>query len=256
MKKIIHSVFYYLLDIFTFQKGVPRNINGFVVRFPAQWSRYYLGNYEKDSFSFFKKEIKKNNTILDIGAHIGLYSSPFAELTGEDGKVFCFEPTPSTFNILKKTIELNKHKNVQAVNAAISDKSGTITFNLTSDDGEGSNANSIVEINRAKNNLEVRAYSIDDFRQQYRLKIDVLKIDVEGAELLALKGAKKTFELDFPIGILALHPENIKQFGHSLEQIWEQLILYNLQIHHNGKPISKNTFCEHTLLFDVEFKPN
>ena len=255
MKKIIHSIFYPLLDLVTLHKGVPRNINGFIVRFPARWSRYYLGNYEKETFEFFNKNIKKGNTVLDIGAHIGLYSSPFAEMVGEDGKVFCFEPTPSTFDILKKTIELNKHQNIKSINAAIDENSGSIRFNLTSQNGEGSNANSIVAIDRSVANVDVKAYSIDDFRKENKLKIDVLKIDVEGAELSALRGAKETFISDRPLGILALHPNNINEFGHSLNEIWKCFEDYKLKILYQGKEISKENFCNKTLLFDVEFIP-
>lgn len=256
MKKNIRNLVYSIIDFFTLYKGVKRKINGFTILFPARWSRFYEDGYEKETFNFFKAYIKEGNTVLDIGAHIGLYAAPFAKLVGTTGKVYCFEPTPSTFVVLSKTIQLNKYSTVTAVNAAISDKSGTVTFNLTSDSGEGSNANSIVEINRTKNNVEVKAYSIDDFRRFEKLKIDILKIDVEGAELLALKGAKTTFEQDRPIGILALHPANIIQFGHSLEEIWDVLLNYKLQIQLSGKNISKEYFCSQTLLFDVEFKPN
>jgi FkbM family methyltransferase len=255
MKKIINRFFYALIDFLTLYKGVPRNINGFKVRFPARWSRYYLSDYEKETFEFFKKNIRKGNTVLDIGAHIGLYSSPFAEMVGAQGSVFCFEPTPSTYGILKKTMQLNKHRNVKGVNAAISETSGTITFNLTSKNGEGSNANSIVSIDRSVTNVEVKAISIDDFRKENKLKINVLKIDVEGAELSALKGAKETFMQDRPLGILALHPSNIIEFGHSLEGIWKCLEEYKLKIFYQGQPISKDDFCNNELLFDIEFIP-
>ncbi|MFL5763457.1 MAG: FkbM family methyltransferase [Bacteroidia bacterium] len=253
--QLIKNTLYALADLLTFYKGIPRNVNGFKVRFAPKWSRFYESDYEKDTFDFFRNNIRKGDTILDIGAHIGLYSSPLAELCGDTGKVFCFEPTPGTFSILKQTIRLNKQENVKAIHAAISDKSGTIGFNLTSSDGKGSNANSIVETDRAQNSIEVPAFSIDDFRKQNRLTINVLKIDVEGAELSALLGAKETFLCDRPCGILALHPANIRSFGHSLAEIWDCLQHYQLQVTYKGKTIDADFFCKQELLFDVEFKP-
>ena len=255
MKEISKNIAYFFLDCSTLFKGVKRNINGFTVLFPAKWSRFYNNDYEKETFEFFKSEIKKGNTILDIGAHIGLYAAPLSSLTGELGKVYCFEPTPETFKVLSKTVKINKLTNVKCINAAVTETTGKINFNLTSLDGKGSNANSIVETERTKNSVEVHAYSIDDFRLQNKLKIDVLKIDVEGAELNALKGAQKTFIEDRPLGILALHPESITKMGHSLEEIWDLMQQYNLNVFYKNKDISKTEFCSNTLLFDVEFKP-
>jgi FkbM family methyltransferase len=254
LKKLAKDIFYFFINVFTLFKGVRRTINGGSVVFPAKWSRYYNDGYEKGSFDFFRKCIKQGDTVLDIGSHIGVYSVYFASMVGEKGKVYCFEPTPSTFLILNKTIKLNKLTNTYAINAAISDKSGSIRFNLTTLDGEGSNANSMVAIERTNNHLNISSFSIDDFRKQNGLNINVLKIDVEGAELLALKGAKETFMYDKPCGILALHPQNIIDFNHSLKQIWECLMEYNLKVIYKGSEILMDEFCSQNDLFDVEFK--
>jgi FkbM family methyltransferase len=245
---------YKVLDILTLKRGSLRQINGFDIRLPLRYARYYEDNYERDTFGFFEKNIKPNQTILDIGAHIGLYSVFFSKKLKNTGKVICFEPTPGTFSILKQTVELNHLENCKLVNAAIADKSGIMKFNLTTADGEGSNANSLVRTERSVNSTEVKVFSIDEYRRSEELRIDVLKIDVEGYELNALKGAKETFLTDKPIGILALHPESIKQLGQSLEQIWDLLEEYKCQVEFKGKAMSKDQFCSNKLLFDVEFK--
>lgn len=255
MKNTFKNFFYSLIDLLTFRKGITRTINDFKIKFEPKWSRYYSNGYESDSYSFFRKSITKGSTILDIGAHIGLYSVPFSQLTGHQGKVYCFEPTPSTFKVLCSTIRLNNLKNVIPVNYAVSDKTGSVRFNLTTNSGEGSNANSIVNIDTTKNFLDIQAYSIDDFRKAHDLKIDVLKIDVEGVEFSALKGANETFMIDRPIGILALHPNNIVQFGHSLENIWDLLMMYQMNVLQHNIPMTKEQFCAQRLLFDIEFKP-
>jgi FkbM family methyltransferase len=245
---------YRVLDLVTFRRGSLRHINGFSIRLPLRYARYYENGYEQDTFSYFEKCIRPNQTILDIGAHIGLYSVFFSKKLQGTGRVICFEPTPGTFAILRNTVQLNALKNCTLVNAAIAEKSGTLKFNLTSKDGEGSNANSLVQTERSVNSTEVKVYSIDDYCREENLKIDVLKIDVEGYELNALIGAEETFKNDKPVGILALHPASIKQLGQSLEQIWDLLLTYGCKIEFQGKPISKTEFCSKKELFDVEFK--
>jgi FkbM family methyltransferase len=251
----IKSIAYSLLDLFTFYKGVPRRMNGYVIRFPARWSRYYRDGYEKDTFDFFKKNSRNGNTILDIGAHIGLYGVPLSKCAGENGKVFCFEPTPATYSILVKTIALNKCKNVTPVNAAVSDKPGTVRFNLTSGSGEGSNANSIVTSARMVASVEIKACSIDDFRKRNGLKVDIIKMDVEGAELLALQGGIETFQQDRPLCILALHPDSIQNFGHSLKQIWDLIKQYNYMVIYHGSEMKESKFITSGNLFDVQLIP-
>ncbi|MDZ4664883.1 MAG: FkbM family methyltransferase [Bacteroidota bacterium] len=238
----------------TLKKGRSRLINGFSIRLPIRYYRYYNNGYEKDTFNYFEKIINPNDTVLDIGAHIGLFSVYFSKKLSKKGRVICFEPTPGTFQILEKTVELNNLPNCTLVNAAIADKSGMLNFNLTSKNGEGSNANSLVQIERTVNVTEVKVFSIDDYRRAEKLKINILKIDVEGYELNALRGAEETFIHDKPSGILALHPKSIKKLGQSLEQIWDLLEKYKCHIQHQGKSILKDEFCSKELLFDVEFK--
>lgn len=250
----IKESIYKFLDLVTFKKGRNRHINGFNIRLPIRYFRYYEDGYERDTFKYFDQIIKPTDTILDIGAHIGLFSVFFSKKLSDKGKVICFEPTPGTYQILKRTAELNDLKNCKVVNAAIADKSGSLTFNLTSKDGEGSNANSLVQTERTVNVTEVKVFSIDDYRRTEKLKIDILKIDVEGYELNALIGAQETFITDKPSGILALHPESIKKLGQSLEQIWDVLERYKCKVEYKGTPISKQDFCSKELLFDVEFK--
>jgi FkbM family methyltransferase len=239
---------------FVFKKGILRNINGFAIRFPIRYCRYYEEDYEKETFNYFNACIKPDQTIMDIGAHIGLFSVFFSKKLNGTGKVICFEPTPSTFEILKQTVAFNHLNNCIAENAAIAEKNGTLRFNLTSEDGEGSNANSLVETDHSVNATEVNVFSIDDYRRTHKLKIDLLKIDVEGYELNALIGAKETFENDKPMGILALHPSSIKKLGQSLEQIWDLLETYKCEIKFQGRSMTRREFRSRDVLFDVEFK--
>lgn len=91
------------------------------------------GIYEPLQTELVKKEIKKGDVVLDIGANIGYYTLIFAKLVGEDGKVFVFEPAPTNFSFLKKNVEINSYKNVVLVQKAVSNKTGKLKLYLSED---------------------------------------------------------------------------------------------------------------------------
>lgn len=251
---LIKNIAYQTLDVITFGKGVKRNIGGETIRFPSRFSRYYESNYEPETFKFFRENLKLGDTVLDIGAHIGLFSVLISRLVGKQGKVFSFEPTPFTRSILQEVINLNEVSDIAKVRGeAVSDKKGNAFFYDT--ETEISNANSLVKTDLGKKQIEVSLISVDEFVNENNLKINCLKIDVEGAELNLLKGAKETFLNHRPVARLGLHPPFIKENGQTLEEIWDILKQYNLEVIFEGKEISKEFFCKQSTLFDVNLLP-
>lgn len=254
----IKKVAYKFLEITTRNTGLPVSINNLKLKLPAKYFRLFPSDYEHASFSFFKKHLKKGATGLDIGAHIGVYSVFFAKIT--NGKVYSFEPTPSTVNILRNTIKINKcENNVTVIEAAVSEKLGQLTF--YSNDIDVSTSNSLVDVDLGDNSIrsgayEVRVESIDNFRRKKNLKIDFVKIDAEGVELEVLKGANETFLQDRPIGILGLHPFAYKNRTEMLENIWNILFEYKMEIQIEGETTTKDFFCnKQDRVFDVELLP-
>jgi len=248
---LIKSLYYTGLDLLTLKKGVPRNINNHMVRFPAWWSRYYESDYEKDNYEFLQQQVKPGMQILDIGAHIGLFSATASQLTGPVGKIICFEPTPGTYSVLLETLRLNKCTNVTAVQAAVSDKEGEAVFYVSNI--AACNSNSLV---KNKDEKELSAYpvklvTIDSIVSGYSMQPSLIKIDAEGAELDVLKGGVQTFKKYKPVLILGLHPDFILQKGDSLEKIWELLKSVNYEVRIADTLLTKDTFCNNKLLFDV-----
>lgn len=159
---------------------------------------YWLGTYELEKQKLFEEMVKKGDTIFDIGAQAGFYSLLAAELTGEKGKVFAFEPAPVNAAYLKRHIDLNKYKNIFVYEAAVSDRSGFISFEL----GENRFTGRI----SASGGLKVPCVSLDDLVEKGDLPApDVLKIDVEGAELAVLKGASALIKKYRPGIFLSIH---------------------------------------------------
>jgi FkbM family methyltransferase len=253
----LKKAYYVVLDAITFGTGIPVVINDFKLKLPTKYHRHFQKDYEESSFKFFKKYAKQGGVTLDIGAHIGLYSVFFSKLT--NGKVYSFEPTPSTAVVLRNTIGINKcSKNVTVVEAAVSEKPGVATF--YSNDVDVSDSNSLVDFKlenfKREGAYEVAVVSVDDFRLQHGLKISILKIDAEGVELEVLKGAKETFLQDRPIGILGLHPFAYKNKTEMLGLIWNMLLEYKMKILMDGVDITKEQFCNiQKFVFDIEFLP-
>ncbi len=255
----LKKVYYVLLNAVTFGNGVTVTINNFKLKLPARYHRLFPRDYEASSFQFFEKNLKPGATILDIGAHIGLYSVFLA--TKSKGKVYSFEPTPDTGAVLRQTVAINKlQNNITVVPAAVSDKPGTATFYISKTE-EIATGNSLVDVDFGENykrdgGYEVEVVSIDDFVQKNNLQPSVLKIDAEGVELEVLRGAKNTFSTFRPAGILGVHPFAYSDKAGTLSEIWDLLKEYQLIIQMDGKAITKEEFCsKEDFVFDIEFLP-
>jgi FkbM family methyltransferase len=151
--------------------------------------------YEQEITKVLNDEVLPGIAVLDIGAHVGCHTLLAARLVGPGGKVFAFEPSPDNFALLQKNVTLNGYDNVVLIQKAVADRSGTVTFYLSP---EGNDRNSIYEDSRTPQlgtSLEVSSVSIDDFlEQQGWPQIHLIKVDVEGAEQLVLKGMSKLLE--------------------------------------------------------------
>jgi len=252
---LVKDLAYRSLDMLTRGAGVKRIIGGERIRFPARWSRYYEAGYEPETFKFFREGLKKGDTVLDIGGHIGLFAVVTARLVGSGGKVFSFEPTPFTRSVLQQVVDINGCGNiVEVCGEAVSSQSGETVFFDTGD--TISNANSLVRTERSKTEIPVKMVSVDEFVNAKGLKVDCLKIDVEGAELDVLQGARETFLTQRPVARLGLHPPFIVQNGQTLDEIWQVLVDYKLDVVFEGQLAEKEWFCSQPELFDVNLKPS
>jgi FkbM family methyltransferase len=254
IKSLTKTVSYRALELVTGGRGVRRMIGGATFRIPARWSRYYPTDYEPGTFGFLREWCRPGDAVLDLGAHIGLFTVLMSRLVGSAGRVFSFEPTPYTCGVLRETIRINLcESNVEVVQKAVSKGSGRATFFDTGD--VVSNANSLVRTQRCEGEISVETVSIDDSVPR-GLAVRLMKIDVEGAELDVLRGAVRTFASGPPAVHLGLHPQQIRAAGGTLEEIWDLLRDYRMAIFNNHEPVDKPWFCDHDELFDVQALPS
>lgn len=163
------------------------------------------------------KHIKEGQVVVDVGAQIGYYSVLFGKLVGSKGKVYAFEPDSRNFEILAKNLRVNKLKQVKPVKAALADFIGTRQlFTNPLNRGASSFISPCVS---GVTESRVRVITLDKFLQQNLPdeEIDFIKIDVEGAELLVLKGAKRILKQSRLFMMLEFCPSIGKQEEESLQ---------------------------------------
>ncbi len=163
-----------------------------------------LGRNEIFLTDFIINYLKPGDVFIDGGANIGYYTLLTSKIVGDNGQVHSFEPTPSVYQILKNNSKLNK--NVHTCKAALTDKNGTVSF---TDFGlKHSLYNSVIELpedhianqeSKKIKAISVGSITLDDYCNQYNLKPNFIKLDIEGAELNAILGAKTIIDKYKPI---------------------------------------------------------
>jgi FkbM family methyltransferase len=126
--------------------------------------------------------IRKKDVIIDIGAHVG-YFTLYASNIAKEGKIYSFEPTNQTYQILEENVILNKLKNVKTTNCGVSDQVGTAILYI---DDENSIGNSMF-ISNNKKIEKIKVTNINKIIGDNHIdKINLLKLDCEGAEFSIL----------------------------------------------------------------------
>ncbi len=185
-----------------------------VDRSPLARDLLMRGIYEPRTTILLKKVVKRGDTVIDIGAHIGYYTLLFSRLVGERGKVYAFEPEPRNYALLSKNIKLNKAKNIIPLQNAVSNKKGTTR--LYQDEDNPGEHSTVVQSGRF---VEVESITIDDFITSSKVKrVDVIKMDIEGGEFFALLGTLKTIKQNNLKIIMELSHKTLKS-GCNLEEL-------------------------------------
>jgi FkbM family methyltransferase len=175
-----------------------------------------LGRWEKESQLVYLNSLRKGDIAFDLGANFGIHSLLYSSLVGDAGTVYSFEPLPSNVEDLKLHIQANEIKNIKIEEFAVSEKEGSTTFKLASHGGQGS----LIGIGKENGTaLEVKTISLDAFCKQNKVVPDFVKIDIEGAEGLALQGYKEMVKASYPFLAIDLHnPECDLSVGKFLEE--------------------------------------
>jgi len=185
----------------------------------------YINNqFEKYNCLFLSKILKENSTFFDIGGYRGYYSILAHHFMKGTGDIVIFEPDKKNYFYIKETIKKNKIKNIKIENLAISKTSGKVPFYI-------SNSESTHSLGKANDNffegkftqikkIFVNTISLDEYLTKTSYYPDIIKIDVEGAELDVLKGMKNNIKKRKPEILLEIHEQKLPSFNYNADDLY------------------------------------
>lgn len=222
-------------------RGVPRTVNGETVRFPARWSRYYPSTYEPAKAAFLRRHATPGATVVDLGAHIGLFSVHLARAVGPSGRVVSVEPAPATAAVLRRTIRCNHVGDIVSVRqAAVWGRSGVAELFETGD--VCANASGLVRTARTRGSVPVATVALDDLVADEGLSVALVKMDVEGAELEALEAAPGLLSEQGPALAVEVHPVELRSSGRDPREVFDVLVGHGYVVTGADGPLTRAGF--------------
>ena len=171
---------------------------------------FLQGVWEPEVTEYICPRMAIGMTMIDIGADIGYYTLFFARRVGKPRRVIAFEPSPSAREMLERNIRLNNYGNVTVCDFALFSRNGWVILESPRE---------LSRINPSKNShvingIEIQTRVFDECVSEFSIhRMDLVKIDVEGAELDVLRGMRHALEKYHPALLVEVHPDNLGYFN-------------------------------------------
>lgn len=176
-------------------------------------------DYEKAESEMMEALVQDGDNFFDIGANIGWYSLRIAAAQRKT-QVYCFEPLPKTWQQLQANLAINNIRNIQAHHFGFSNKAGAFPFYYYP---EGSGNASAANLS-GRDDVEVvecHVQTLDCYTSGGGTRVDFIKCDVEGAELLVFQGGQQTLARDLPIVFSEILRKWSAKFGYDPNEIFQ-----------------------------------
>ncbi len=173
----------------------------------ANSSVVYLYGFSDNltSFTLYRQFVRPGSVAIDVGANLGIHSLVLSRCVGDEGSVLAYEPSTPLHERLLRNIDINKASNIVPRKVGLWERSGRIGFEPHVDDfniGRGKISHG------SRQHIAVR--TLDEEAEMVDARIDLIKIDVEGAELSVLKGSRNTLSEHKPVVILEFNPDQYR----------------------------------------------
>lgn len=208
---LLKRIFDFGADQFRNQDGVVQQGEGKGLRFNVGQSNagYLLGTAEPSVQFALRTLIQSGMTVYDVGANVGFLSLIIARHVGLSGGVICFEPLPDNSRQIEHNIHLNNFENIVVRREALGDENGEAVFLVSSESTWGKLESVGSPVDKQVGEIKVQVRMLDDLIALKEMPPpDLLKIDVEGAEVAVLKGALECIKVSRPILLIELHGTN------------------------------------------------
>lgn len=191
---------------------------------------YYWGRSEPETAAFILRFLRPGMVVIDVGAHFGEYTLIAARAVGDTGHIHAFEPHPDVFGFLSENVRRNRLTNVELNRVALAESGGDRRFELGADSAVSSlrpaDGGNETHPHASERTISVVATTLDAYCSAHPGHVDLVKIDVEGAELLIFQGAAEVLARprgEAPVWIFEYSTENCPRFGYSPEALVEHL---------------------------------
>jgi FkbM family methyltransferase len=189
---------------------------------------FYQGYSEPETEKFILRFLKPGMSFIDVGAHIGKYTLLGAHAVRREGEVHAFEPNPVIFDLLRRNVRENGFQNVHMLECAVSNHDGPEEFEVCAEATFSALKRKTVRLPRREVAKAIRVESVrlDTYFADKRKKANLVKVDVEGAELMVFMGSRSLLELsaeEAPVWVFEYEPENYASFGYAPEDLFALL---------------------------------
>lgn len=179
---------------------------------------YWFHVYELEETELVKTLVRPGMTVFDIGANLGYYTLLFSALVGKRGRVVAFEPSPANLLLLRRNVAANSAANVAVLESAVADREGEVTLALSPDNFGGHSIGEIVNLAHAES-VGVACTTVDATATRLDIRPDFIKMDIEGAEVGALRGMHKTLtENEHVLLLCEFNPRALENCGATPEE--------------------------------------
>ncbi|WP_241179994.1 FkbM family methyltransferase [Humisphaera borealis] len=218
----------------------------------------FTGMYEPQETLVLRQLLSPGQVLLDVGANWGYFTLLAAHCVGSAGRVISLEPDPRLFPQLQTNITLNRLAHVQAIQVAAADREGTMTLAGFDEAGENFGVSRLVANGDKVHGrcFPVRTASLDTILEEYNIDtVDVLKMDIEGAEGLALRGLEQSLSTHRVRRLLLeVHPHDLLRYGIRAEDILQSLTNFGyrcLRVSHDLRATRRAAYSRHLQLADI-----
>ncbi len=210
----------------------------------SEWGRGH-----NDGFQTCVEACRDKNCVIDVGAHVGLVSLPAMSVMAPTGKLIAFEPATANRTLLRRHLLLNGFDSRTSVESALvgEDEYDDVRF---FEMGDHTGMNTIVSgaVDARYKPVFRQQVTLDAYCARHKLVPEVIKIDVEGAELGVLNGARVTLTSCRPLIFLSVHPRQIRILGQSTEMLAKLIESLGYNCHHiDGSPVKTFALREYIL---------
>jgi FkbM family methyltransferase len=196
--------------------------------------RIFYESHEPVQLAFLERFLRRGDIVLDVGAHIGIFSLVAASIVGEEGQVHAFEPVPSNFEALEENVRANGFANVTLNRAAVGAAPGELELGLPEVVPDSGPTSAMYTVGGTVRSVTAPVIALDSYVQERigELPIRLLKLDVEGLEPAVLAGFERRLASAPPAAVLLeVSVELLDRHGFRPDEVVRRLVDAGYQLY-------------------------